>query len=560
MMYKTKVFKESKIKKYWKYVDVTPWTQPIATGNTTPIEEGNMVFTCSSNYSTEPAWLAMDGSMSTNFAFDNKTTGWWQVKFPYTIIVKGLDFYQRGNAGTYRTVRARFYTGSTKTTPIGNEFEASTTSFELTQIVGIPAHGIITDTIYLEITEGVASAGMGELIITADKGSVVPATPDDYDYFTEETTSYKSPAEGYREVAFLRSDGNQYCDTGVVAANEIDCEWTLETFSAYFGVYGNYVDEDTSCYRLIGQGSDNNGIYFTSGYAARLSGGVTLSYREFNRTRVTPSGIYVNDVFHSHSQTGGNSNSTTICVFGTNHTGSFKGCIRYLKMYHNSSLIRDYVPCERTADGVLGLYDKVTNTFITNLGTGSFEKGGYVIAEAPYKVLKSNGKFKVLREEEEYDPYWHQPVLTANGTMGVDDFAVEASEEYTGDPVDHKAFRAFDNDPDTQWQVNNVSSGFSQRLTFYIKEGVKLQSLEITNTSQQYTTSNGGLYVAGSNDGTNWVANSPNLPVEGQTTPSATWTHEVNWDTPYKYFRIYVNPRYTTAIMIAEIKIHALKA
>jgi hypothetical protein len=45
------------------------------------------------------------------------------------------------------------------------------------------------------------------------------------------------------------------------------------------------------------------------------------------------------------------------------------------KLYDNGTLIRDYIPCRRKSDNVLGLYDVVNNQFYTNAGTGVFIAG-----------------------------------------------------------------------------------------------------------------------------------------------------------------------------------------
>ena len=44
-----------------------------------------------------------------------------------------------------------------------------------------------------------------------------------------------------------------------------------------------------------------------------------------------------------------------------------------LKIYDSNKLVRDFVPCYRNSDQVLGLYDTVENKFYTNNGTGNFE-------------------------------------------------------------------------------------------------------------------------------------------------------------------------------------------
>lgn len=46
----------------------------------------------------------------------------------------------------------------------------------------------------------------------------------------------------------------------------------------------------------------------------------------------------------------------------------------YFKILNWPTLIRDFVPCYRKSDGVIGLYDLVNNQFYTNSGSGAFIK------------------------------------------------------------------------------------------------------------------------------------------------------------------------------------------
>jgi hypothetical protein len=52
-----------------------------------------------------------------------------------------------------------------------------------------------------------------------------------------------------------------------------------------------------------------------------------------------------------------------------------RGKIFYVQIYDNNILVRDFIPARRNSDGVLGMYDTVTNTFFTNAGTGEFIAG-----------------------------------------------------------------------------------------------------------------------------------------------------------------------------------------
>jgi hypothetical protein len=50
--------------------------------------------------------------------------------------------------------------------------------------------------------------------------------------------------------------------------------------------------------------------------------------------------------------------------------------VYYFRYYDkDNTLICNLVPCYRTADGVIGMYDVVRKKFLTNVGSGSFTKG-----------------------------------------------------------------------------------------------------------------------------------------------------------------------------------------
>ncbi len=149
-----------------------PWTQPIATANTTSVDGGNMVISASSEYtgSQEYAWKAMDGNTtSTHFSLSSTNTGWWQVKFPYKLLIKGLTYYSRAKASTYPVETATFYTSSDMTRQIGDTFSAPTTDYTAFEVQNIPQDGVITDTIYLSLKGSGSTCGMGELVINAQK-------------------------------------------------------------------------------------------------------------------------------------------------------------------------------------------------------------------------------------------------------------------------------------------------------------------------------------------------------------------------------------------------------
>ena len=94
-------------------------------------------------------------------------------------------------------------------------------------------------------------------------------------------------------------------------------------------------------------------------------------------------------------------------LFARNGGGSvqnpMQGRMYYFRIWNNESLIKNLLPAQRISDGVIGMYDTVSNTFFTNSGTGNFiagpelaigKSGGYSLPIEYQQVeyLESTGK------------------------------------------------------------------------------------------------------------------------------------------------------------------------
>lgn len=147
--------------------------------------------------------------------------------------------------------------------------------------------------------------------------------------------------------------------------------------------------------------------------------------------------------------------------------------------------------------------------------------------------------YKGLRYYKYVYEDWQQPVLTANGTMGGDSFAVSASSTQSGNDF----YKAFDgNITGTRWQSANSTD--VQWLSFYNPKPLRVTALEIYNyynVSDQYTS----FYIKeaiiqGCDDGASWE----NI----KTITSSTWVEKIIVDLSdnkkaYKYYRVYVTDR-----------------
>ena len=119
-----------------------------------------------------------------------------------------------------------------------------------------------------------------------------------------------------------------------------------------------------------------------------LAGNVTNGKNEFYAELAEGVFIFRNDTTGITSTTANIKQAKytmadNLYLFAQNYKGSprFGGerKISAFKYYDkNNELICDLVPCYRKSDNVIGMYDLVRRTFLTNVGSGSFTKGANV--------------------------------------------------------------------------------------------------------------------------------------------------------------------------------------
>ena len=191
------------------------------------------------------------------------------------------------------------------------------------------------------------------------------------------------PSE-YQQVEYIESSGTQYINTNFKPTGNTKVEFEYSNYSnsvdgVMFGGYdGNWNANSFGLYANSTSSQWGYWLHYCSN--TRVGSITTLS----NAKIVIDKGkTYVNDnLMVSPSILSFDCPNYMYIFTGNGYSQASSQPSRYrlhyFKIWNNDSLVRDFVPCYRKSDSVIGLYDLVSQTFFINQGSGSFIKGGDV--------------------------------------------------------------------------------------------------------------------------------------------------------------------------------------
>lgn len=136
-----------------------------------------------------------------------------------------------------------------------------------------------------------------------------------------------------------------------------------------------------------------------------------------------------------------------------------------------------------------------------------------------------------FRREKRYWRVWKQPILTANGTMGGDSFAVSSNVNSSGSHELWKAFNGNSNNDD-RWQ--SVSTNGTVTFDFYNPQPLKLYSLVLNYGNGESYYYPKEVIIQGSDDGNSWT----DLTTLTNNAYAASFNIQVNSSYGYKYHRL----------------------
>ncbi len=186
---------------------------------------------------------------------------------------------------------------------------------------------------------------------------------------------------GYTELAYIGSNGSAIINTGISGGSDtltITCDFKWSTASNFAGIYGNYANEPSNTTRLTLSNTDNRLIVSNN---SKAGGGsyVFDAARNYRHVVVSSFGkVTVDGNTMTTSEVQGDNNSRLIALFtnSVSTSGTDIGMIIYsFSIKNNDAYVLNLIPAKRNSDNVVGMYDLVSNTFLTNAGTGTFSYG-----------------------------------------------------------------------------------------------------------------------------------------------------------------------------------------
>lgn len=194
----------------------------------------------------------------------------------------------------------------------------------------------------------------------------------------------------YQRVEYITSDGSAYIITDFVADNTCGLE-VIASFPTMVDriPMGSRLDSNATRFYCVYPLSTRSCYFgFNTGSSISCSLSVDTKYRlqtNFVNSRL------VNIFDENGIRKGGTSISQTltqqecpVAIFGyykadTDAVSNVRAYSLYgARCSQGHEIVREYIPCYRKSDGVIGVYEKFTGEFLANAGTGAFTKGADV--------------------------------------------------------------------------------------------------------------------------------------------------------------------------------------
>lgn len=244
--------------------------------------------------------------------------------------------------------------------------------------------------------------------------------------------SIEKAEKKYTEILYLESTGTEYINTGVYGNSNIDVEIdaNLTDISIDNGIYGSQVDASTSRNKLAylyntGGASVTYWFYFANNnyaYAPTYNNSFYLDRHVYKTLKYD---FYIDGSKVLLSYFGTESEKTTpftttipmyLFAVNDNNTDTIlkgKSKIYSCKIWDNGVLVRDYIPV-LDENNTPCLYDKITEEFFYNAGTGTFNYGTSLnyVSDGLYRMY--DGEYNTNAGHSITATAWHDRITSSN--------------------------------------------------------------------------------------------------------------------------------------------------
>lgn len=192
-------------------------------------------------------------------------------------------------------------------------------------------------------------------------------------YNNELVWAKKRLPDEYQEVEYIESSGTQYINTGIIPDNNTDA-----------GIIVSDVNE-TSAQIFVASSFYRIAKFNASQKVSATIGSTSITSDSSGANKFKAE--IINKTFYLDGVAIGSSSDTvstplSLEIFRGNYGTAqyysrFKCYGAYIKQ--NGEFVLNLIPCYRKSDDEIGFYDLINNEFLTNAGTGIFNKGNDVI-------------------------------------------------------------------------------------------------------------------------------------------------------------------------------------
>lgn len=178
----------------------------------------------------------------------------------------------------------------------------------------------------------------------------------------------------YQQVEYIQSSGSQYIDTGVTSADSYELNF----------LFANITNDSSPFGSRSSNKSHRFGLLYYDGMYVWQNGNANTEIQNFavdTVYTVQAGAKFDGKIIVNETELANNISTTAgykiyLFAFGENgnkwYNCSFSGRVYMCRIYSNSECVRDFIPCYRKSDNVIGMYDIINGQFYTNQGSGSF--------------------------------------------------------------------------------------------------------------------------------------------------------------------------------------------